>query len=324
MDLRQLRYFLQIVDSGSFSRASERLNIAQPSLSQHVRSLEDELGVELLARHPRGVTATEYGRLLCDHARSILRDVQRSREALRLSAASPAGEVVVGLPTSACRGLAAPFMSEVAARFPRVRVHLVEALTGSLDEWMQTGRIDVALLYDRRAFENIVANDILLESLQLILPAKHPLASKPAVAFREAAALPLVLPARPHVIRDVVETAAARADAQLNVSVDCDSLQAIVALVRDGHASLYPSFAVLDELRRRELAAVPIVEPTPQWRLSIVLSRRMRHERAAAAIAALLDEVAKRLVTEGQWDAQLKRLPVGDLAPERYPQESST
>lgn len=309
MELRQLRYFLQIADSGSFSRAAEVLSVAQPSLSQHVRSLEDELGVNLLARHPRGVTATEQGRLLCDHVRLILREVERSREALQAAADSPSGVVVLGLPTSACRGLAVPLIRAAAARYPRIAIHLVEAMTGSLDEWMQTGKVDVALLYDRKAFENIVANDVMVEELRLILPAGHQLAASRAVAYRQALALPLVLPQRPHVIREVVETFAARADAELTVAINCDSLQAIVALVLDGNATIYPSFALRDEIDRGNLVAIPLVDPTPTWRLSIVLSRKAADGRASMAVAALLDEVARSLVAGGQWEAQLRRAP---------------
>lgn len=309
MELRQLRYFLQIADSGSFSRAAEVLSVAQPSLSQHVRSLEDELGVNLLARHRRGVTATEQGRLLCDHVRLILREVERSREALQAAADSPSGVVVLGLPTSACRGLAVPLIRAAAERYPRIAIHLVEAMTGSLDEWMQTGKVDVALLYDRKAFENIVANDVMVEQLQLILPTGHALAGKPAISYRDAASLPLVLPQRPHMIREVVETFAARADVDLPVAINCDSLQAIVALVLDGHATIYPSFALREEIDRGDLVAIPLVDPTPTWRLSIVLSRKAADGRASVAVAQLLDEVSRSLVAARIWDAQLRRTP---------------
>ncbi|BDA84886.1 LysR family transcriptional regulator [Aureimonas sp. SA4125] len=308
MDLRQLRYFLQIADSGSLSRAAEVLHVAQPSLSQHVRSLEEELGVELLARHPRGVTATEYGRLLCDHVRVILRDVERAREAMHDAVGSPGGEVVLGLPTTVCRGMTVPLVNAVQRRFPRINLHLVEAMTGSLDEWMQTGKIDVALLYDRKAFENIVANDVMVEELKLILPAGHARAGLRAISFNEATALPLVLPARPHVLREVVETFAARAGTEPHIAMNCDSLQGIIALVGDGYASVYPSFALRDEIRRGELVAIPIVDPTPKWRVSIVLARRNANSRAAEAIAGLVDEVARSLVVDGSWDAQLRRL----------------
>ena len=114
MDLRQLRYFTQIAESGNVSRAAEVLRIAQPSLSQQMRNLEDELGVELLFRHARGVTPTELGLKFYEHARRILQEVERAKEVVRSQATSPSGRISVGLPTSACRGLSLPPHTEVS------------------------------------------------------------------------------------------------------------------------------------------------------------------------------------------------------------------
>ncbi len=147
-------------------------------------------------------------------------------------------------------------------------------MTGSLDEWVQTGRLDVALLYDHKAFEDIVASEVMIEELMLIVAAGHPLAGARAVKFADLAGLSIVLPARPHVIRGVVEQTGARASLPVDVAVNCDSLAGIVQLVRHGHATLFPSFAMSEEIARGEFVAVPVIHPTPSWRLSIVLSKK--------------------------------------------------
>lgn len=307
MDLRQIRYFLQIAEAGSFSRAAELLNVAQPSLSQHIINLEEELGVPLLIRHPRGVSPTDFGHLLCEHARMILRDVERSRRAMRDARENPSGEIIVGLPTSACRGLSVPLITAVASHYPHVSLHIVEAMTGSLEEWVQAGRVDVALLYDRRSFENIESSDVMTEELRLILPAQHVCAGQRAISFRQAAELSLVLPAAPNVIRGLVERHAMRSDVTLNVAMNCDSLAAIIELVRAGYATLYPSFAMTHEIERGELVALPVVDPTPTWELSVVLSKKTSNFRAASSVAQLVNVVAHQLVEQGKWDAQLRR-----------------
>jgi LysR family nitrogen assimilation transcriptional regulator len=99
MDLRQLRYFVQISETANFSRAAEILHVAQPSLSQQMKNLEDELGVELLIRHARGVTLTPLGQQLYDDARRILHEVDRARDTLRTQSQSPSGRISVGLPS---------------------------------------------------------------------------------------------------------------------------------------------------------------------------------------------------------------------------------
>jgi len=89
MEFRQLKYFVQIAESGNFSRAAEVLRIAQPSLSQQMKNLEDELGVDLLNRHARGVSTTELGQQFYDHARRILQEVDRAKEVMRSQSANP-------------------------------------------------------------------------------------------------------------------------------------------------------------------------------------------------------------------------------------------
>ena len=308
MDLRQLRYFLRIVEAGSFSKASEALRIAQPSLSHHVRELEEELGVELLTRHARGVIPTDFGFILCDHARVILREVNRTKERIRDAAESPGGEVLVGLSTATSRGLAVPLIQAVAVDYPRISIHLVEAMSGSLYEWVQAGRLDIVLSYESKSTDTLLATEVITEELQLILPSNHPLAGRRAVPLSEVANLPLVLPGLPHIIRRVIERNFAIAGLELRVLINCDSAPAIAELVRHGYATFLPSFGLSAEIARGELVAVPIVDPTPTWQLSIVLSQKSTNSRAAKIVAGILHDVASQLVQRGVWPAQLKRI----------------
>ena len=274
MDLRQLKYFVQIAETGNFSRAAEALRIAQPSLSQQIKSLEQELGVPLFVRHARGVTATEQGQQLYEHARRILQEIDDAKGILRSQTSDPTGRVSLGLPTSACRGLSLPLFQVMAKRLPNVTLHIVEAMTGYLDEWIQTGRLDVALLYDHKAFEHVAWTEMITEDLMLFVPAKSPIARRRSVSFRKIFDAPVVLPGRPNVLRTVIEQLAVRHEVEMNVR-DCDSLPAIAKLICDGQfVAVMPHFAFIDEIERGELAAIPIVDPTPSWTLSVVVSQQ--------------------------------------------------
>lgn len=306
MDLRQLRYFVQIAEIGSFSRAAEMLRVAQPSLSQQIRNLEQELGVELLTRHARGVTPTELGRVFHDRARRILEEADRAKEDLRSLSESPSGRILVGLPTSACRGLSLPLVQAAAERLPNVSLRLVEAMSGYLDELIQAGRLDVALLYDHKAFENVAWTEMMVEDLMLFVPVGHPMAARDSIAFRRIFDLPLVLPGRPNVLRTVIERLAARCDVTPN-AIDCDSLPAIAKMVSGaGLFAVMPRFAFADELARGEMATLRIVDPTPSWRLSVVVSKRTLSMRGADAVARLVADVIAHLVRQGVWSARLK------------------
>lgn len=306
MDLRQLKYFVQITESGNFSRAAEMLRIAQPSLSQQVKNLEDELGVELLLRHARGVTPTEMGQQLYDHARRILEEVERVKDVVRSQSVNPSGRVAVGLPTSACRGLSIPLITAMAERQPNITLRVVEAMTGYLDEFLQVGRLDVALLYDRRAFETVAWTELMVEDLMLFVPPGHALAASGGVTLRALFEHPIVLPGAPNVLRTVIEQVAARHDIT-PVAMDCDSLPAIAQLVQQGRAlAVMPHFAFVEEMRRGEMVAVPILDPTPSWRLSVVVSPRTMNPRGSDAVAKVMADVIAGLVEAGVWRARLR------------------
>lgn len=306
MDFRQLKYFVQIAESGNFSRAAEVLRIAQPSLSQQMKHLEEELGVDLLVRHARGVTTTELGQQFYDHARRILQEMDRAKDVIRSQSLNPSGRVSVGLPTSACRGLSFPLFKAMAERQPNITLHLVEAMTSYLDDYIQAGRLDVALLYDHKAFEHVAWTEMMVEDLMLFVAPGSDLARERAIPFRRLGDLPIVLPGRPNVLRTVMEQFAVRSDTRLS-PFDCDSLPAIVKLICEaGHAAVMPHFAFTEEMARGLMVAVPIIDPTPSWRLSVVVSQRTINPRGSGAVAQVLAEVIAALVQQDVWRARLK------------------
>ncbi|MDX3929518.1 MAG: LysR family transcriptional regulator [Shinella sp.] len=305
MDLRQLRYFVQIAETGNFSRAAEYLRIAQPSLSQQIRNLEDDLGVELFKRHARGVTLTDLGHQFYDHARRILLGVERARDVIQAHSSNPTGKISVGLPTSAARNFSLPLFRAIAERQPNITLHLVEAMSGYLDDFMQAGRLDVALLYDHKAFENVAWTELIVEDHVLFVHPADRIARKREVRFKDVFDEPVVLPGRPHVLRNVIETLAAKSDVDINV-IDCDSLPAISKLISQEHyRAIMPHFAFHEEIERQEMVPVNIVSPTPSWRLSVVVSDRTMNPRGSAAVAAIMADVMSELVAAGRWKARL-------------------
>jgi DNA-binding transcriptional LysR family regulator len=143
MDLRQLRYFMQVIESGSITQAAQALNIVQPSLSLQIKNLEEELGVSLFVRHVRGVSATDQGRILYDYATRILREVERAKKVLKTSATSPTGAISIGIPTSACRNLAIDILLAARDKYPNLTINVVEAMTGTLESLIFSGKLDV-------------------------------------------------------------------------------------------------------------------------------------------------------------------------------------
>ena len=147
MELRQLRYFLGVCEAGSLLKASARLHVAQPALGQQMSTLEDELGVRLLLRSSKGVTPTSAGNAFLEHAKLVLADVERASQAVREAGSVPSGSVAIGLPTTVSLGATLPILRACRERLPQVRLKIVEAYSGFLKEWLQSGRLDVAILF---------------------------------------------------------------------------------------------------------------------------------------------------------------------------------
>jgi len=304
MDLRQLRSLVYIADSGSLSRAAEILRTSQPSLSQQIKDLEAELGMELFHRHARGVFLTEVGHTLYAHARSILKDVAFAKETVVNQSRNPSGKVLVGFPTSACRGLSAALIEKVKANYPNISIHLIEAMTGTLDEWMQNARLDIAVLYDPRVFANISLHPVGIEDLVLVADSKNPILHRNSIGFSELESIPLVLPGKQHVLRNYIEHLSTRNGITPRVIIESDSFNAIVELVKAGYMTIMPHFAMLQEIKAGLFGTVAIMNPTPNWRVSVVVSQRPINMLSTEAVARVLIELMRNLIHDGTWRAR--------------------
>src|SRR5215218_8906758 len=148
MDLRQLEYFVRVAELGSFTRAAIALDVAQPALSRQVRLLEVELRQNLLTRNGRGAIPTEAGKLLLEHGRGILHQVERAREELGRVRGALAGRVAVGLPPSVAKLMTVPLTREFRQRLPDATLAIMEGLSTAMRESLEKGRLDIAVLYN--------------------------------------------------------------------------------------------------------------------------------------------------------------------------------
>jgi LysR family nitrogen assimilation transcriptional regulator len=147
MDLRQLKYFLAVADAGGFSKAAERVCVAQPALSAHVARLEEELGAPLFSRSSKGATLTQAGTVLVDHATDIFKRIRNTEDAVRHASDEVRGTVSLGLPATMSIVLAVPLLREIRTKWPGISLRLLEGHSGWLQEWLAAGRLDKAVLF---------------------------------------------------------------------------------------------------------------------------------------------------------------------------------
>ena len=168
MDLKQLEYFVRVAELGSFTRAAIALDVAQPALSRQVRLLEVELRQSLLIRNGRGATPTEAGKLLLAHGRGILHQVERAREELGRVRGSLAGRVAIGLPPTLARVLTVPLTRAFRQQLPDAQLSISEGLSVVMQEWLLSGRLDIAVLYNAQPAAGIDIAPLLTEELALV------------------------------------------------------------------------------------------------------------------------------------------------------------
>ena len=174
MDIKQLKVFSTAASCGSFSRASVALSIAQPALSRYVKALETELGVKLFYRNGRGIILTEAGKMLEQHAKGILEQAARAASEIAALQTSPYGTVAVGMPPSVGAVLTVPLVERYREQYPQIAMRVVEGFSGHVLEWLLTGKIDVAVLYNAPALSNVLSEPLLRDELVLLGAMKDP------------------------------------------------------------------------------------------------------------------------------------------------------
>ena len=276
MDLKQLEYFVRVAELGSFTRASIALDIAQPALSRQVRLLEVELRQNLLVRNGRGATPTEAGKLLLEHARGILHQVDRAREELGRVRGALAGRVAIGLPPSLARVLTVPLTRAFRQQMPDAQLSISEGLSVTMQEWLVNGRLDIPVLYNAQPATGIEATPLVDEDLMLVQPRPSGLQEDPPpppIMLQEVARLPLVIPSRPNAIRMHVEAEMAAIGCRPTIALEIDGVAAILDLVADGagHAILSRN-AVASSVKPSAFTVRAIGQPPLRTRLSLATS----------------------------------------------------
>ncbi len=305
MELRQLRYLIAITEHGSFSKAAEKVYVAQSALSHQLAQLERELGVKLLHRAHRGVELTEAGRVFLPHAVAILRQTEDARASVRSAPGQPVGKVVIGLPQSISNALALPLLQTVHRELPGVELEVTEELTGNLTDQLRSGELNLAVLFDDGYLSEFAFQRVLSERLFLISLATAENRARQSISLRKALALPLVLPAGKHGVRPIIEgLARKRGYSAPNVIADISSVSILrsTLLAGIGH-TLLPIMPLKQEIDSGALIAVPVVSPMLARDVAVCASKRVPMTSASAAVAQALARLADGLCASGAWVA---------------------
>lgn len=305
-DLRRLRFFVAVAKEGSVTRAARSLLIAQPALSQHLRALEEDLGVRLFERGARGMSLTEAGHRLRAEAPGMLEGMRKMLERVAGEVGEPEGEVAVGFGQVVGSMILSRFLEAARARLPGVRIAVVELPSARLPDLLRAGELDFALTTasaDR--LTGLDAVPVLADDMCLIGRRKlaqrwlGKAAAGATVRLAQLKELPLYLPSRPNELRSVLERSARRARVALDIVAEVESFYSMKQVALDGAGfTVFAGSAVQDELEERGLYVARIVSPALRRNLFLLRRHgepvsRAGREVAALAMALLLEQVGK-------------------------------
>lgn len=311
MDLKQLRAVVTVAETGSVTRASQLLHMVQPAVSRQISSLEDELGVPLFDRTRQGMRPTQAGAALVARARRILTEVERAHAEVRPTRGEVTGIATVGILGSVERLLAGPLVDVVRRKHPGIELHLAAAYSGHLQQWLDDGDLDLALLYNLTTTQSVRVLPILRDRLWAVAPRDAGLSADVPVDLAVLLAQPFVMPiAGQHGIRLLLDEARLGCEVEPPVVAQANSMALQTLLVEAGHGwTILPAAGLAHDVAAGRLSAAPIQNPEIVRTVGLGLPRTGKTAPAVEVVATELLVLIRDAVRSGLW-------PSAELLPE--------
>ncbi|WP_425989199.1 LysR family transcriptional regulator [Afipia sp. DC4300-2b1] len=299
MQYRQLRYFVKIVEAGSFSRAASTIHVAQPALSQQVAELEEEMGIKLLHRTPRGVQSTPAGEILFEKASSILRRLDELPGLLKSSAGNITGTVSVGIVASLAEILIGPIVEHIKSAFPNVMLKCMDGDSETLSARVLAHKLDLAVIFEHEFVPAFLRLPIFIQRLYLVgkpLPGK----ARSSISIKDIGSLPLVLPGDNIERRRLIDGAFAALNIAPNVIAEADNLSSELAAVRTGIGHTILNIGEFPKAGFETFAKPLVIEPPITMTCSIISSGDSTLTNAGNAARSSIASIISSFIQDGK------------------------
>lgn len=298
--LRQLQALLAVAETQNFTRASERLRMAQPMVSSLIRDLETEVGFRLFDRSTRRVELTEAATEFLQDARRLTGDMDAAIRRAREVAKRQRGRIIVGAPPLLAAALLPPVMAEFAQASPGVSVTLIDRAVSAIYQLLLDGEINLAVGTFRHDEDAITRIPLVSYQFALLCKPDHPLAALPQVRWRDLEGVPLIAIRRGNGIREQLERGFATAGLAAEPTFELDQLTTIVAMVDAGFGvTVLPLYAIT-ALAKDTLVARPLVEPSVTRQIEVAHRVNRSLSPAADEFVRLLKAEAAQLMLRGE------------------------
>lgn len=304
MDIKQLKALITIAETKNMTKAAELLNIVQPAVSRQIRMLEDNLGITLFERGRQGMILNEHGITFVEYARRILNEIEKAKAEIHPSAGTIGGIVNVGLLPSTGDLLSSMLVSNLRKKFPGIKVRISTGYAGHMQNWLETGEIDIALLYSGKSSTALRLQPLVEEGLWFVGPPGSQLDPDKPVEMKNIVGKPFILPSPPHGIRSLVDQVCLRKDLQLDVIVETNSMGVQKRLVLDGLGyTILPSIAIIEDLKAGILEASPLIGNDLSRTIVLALSNTRNTTSSVRCVVNELTQCIQISIEQGNWSA---------------------
>jgi len=311
-DLIALRYFLAVAESGSYSGAASALRLTQPAVSRQIQYLERFYKTRLFRREGRRFAVTETGKQLAVEAKAILARFDALESVIGVASREPSGDLSVGVTWAAGESLLPQALALFRAKYPKVFLHVMQDSSNRLADALISRKLDIAVLYHRPREKELDFEPLMEIELGLIVPNEKSklmpvdLSRRKSITLSQVSRLPLILPAKGQVLRDLIENNCAAQKIDPNIVMESDSMPLSKSLVKAGLGyTVLALGGVYEEVQRSELRFVPIHSPPIPWRMFIATPKDGTKTLAVKAMSQELSAYIRSHATNLRWNGHI-------------------
>lgn len=270
MELRQLEYFMAVCKELHFTRAAEKLNIAQPTLSQQIKSLEDEVGMPLFDRIGKKTALTEAGKILLTHSQRVFHEIEQAQSALRDLNGLQKGKLTIGSLITCVNYLLPPAVIKFKQRYPNIELSVLGLRTEEIKKGLLENELDLGIAFLPVEDEELEAIPLFTEELSLAVSFDHPLANLKEVEMKKLEHVPMILLPDNYFLRRLIDSYSAKLGITLKPIMEMSPMESLVQMVSEGLGATILPTPYLNFLNNRQIVTIKMINPTPHREIGFI------------------------------------------------------
>lgn len=270
IELRQLKYFLAVSKELHFTKAAEKLNISQPSLSQQIRALEHELGMPLFDRIGKKISLTEAGKILLLHTKTIFREIEQTRSAIQDLNGLQHGSLTIGSLLTVVNYLLPPAILNFNKLYPNIELSVLGLRTGDIREKLLQNELDIGITFLPVQDKEIVSIPLYKSELTLVVPTGHTLTERSHISIVELQDYPLILLPKNFFLTELITSHCQQFDFTPKPILEISTMESLIQMVSKGMGITVLPKPYIDFLQNTNIQALKIKDPTPTIDIGLI------------------------------------------------------